>query len=73
MNPYNKVPPVILTSFKEAYNIVKDGFNGYIIPLNSEEYDSSLVDKIFNSAKPEIRIQDRFDMSLAKEIFDVIE
>jgi len=50
--------PVILTKFPEAYNIVKEGENGYLIDMDLKNLD---VDKIFNHKPTNITYEDRCD------------
>lgn len=48
--------PVILTEFPEAYNIVDDGENGYILKFDLSNLD---VDKIFNNVPKNLYYIDR--------------
>lgn len=48
--------PVILTRFPEAYNIVEEGKNGYLVDFDLHDLD---VDKIFNEKPTEVTYVDR--------------
>ena len=50
--------PVILTDFPEAFNIVKEGENGFIVKRDLSNLD---IDKIFNHKPSNITYEDRCD------------
>lgn len=50
--------PVILTRFPEAYNIVEEGKNGYLVEMDLSDLD---VDKIFNHKPKNVTYKDRCD------------
>lgn len=59
--------PVILTDFREAKNIIKNGKNGYIVKKDLSNLD---VDKIFNNVPKEISYVDRCNYDLWEEVFE---
>ncbi len=58
--------PVILTDFPEAYNIVDDGENDFILDMDLKNLD---VEKIFNFNPEGVYYIDRCDYSKWEEIF----
>ncbi len=58
--------PVILTDFPEAYNIVDDGGNGYILDMDLKNLD---VDKIFNNVPRPTYYVDRCDYEAWEQVF----
>ena len=50
--------PVILTDFPEAFNIVKEGENGFIVKRDLSNLD---IDKIFNHKPTKVTYEDRCD------------
>ena len=50
--------PVILTRFPEAYNIVEEGKNGYLVNMDLSDLD---IDKIFNHKPQNVTYVDRCD------------
>ena len=59
--------PVILTNFPEAYNIVDDGENGYIVKMDLSDLD---IDKIFNHRPTATYYVDRCDNEKWTKVFD---
>lgn len=58
--------PVILTNFTEAYNIVEDGKNGYLVDMDLKNLD---VDKIFNHKPEHVTFKDRCDYDAWEKVF----
>ena len=58
--------PVILTRFPEAYNIVDEGENGYLVDFDLSDLD---VDKIFNHVPKADYYIDRCNLDSWEEVF----
>ena len=58
--------PVILTRFPEAYNIVEEGKNGYLVEMDLSDLD---VDKIFNHKPKKVDYVDRCDYDKWEKVF----
>lgn len=58
--------PVILTEFPEAYNIIDDGENGYILKFDLSNLD---IDKIFNEVPKNLYYIDRCDKDDWEAVF----
>ena len=58
---------VILTDFPEAFNIVKEGENGYIVKKDLSNLD---VDKIFNHKPKKVSYEDRCDYDKWEQVFE---
>lgn len=58
--------PVILTDFPEAYNIIDDGENGYILDMDLKNLD---IDKIFNNVPRPTYYVDRCDYEAWEQVF----
>ena len=58
--------PVILTRFPEAYNIVEEGKNGYLVEMDLSDLD---VDKIFNHKPDKVTFNDRCDYDKWEKVF----
>lgn len=58
--------PVILTNFTEAYNIVEDGKNGYLVDMDLKNLD---IDKIFNHKPTNVTYTDRCDCDMWEKVF----
>lgn len=59
--------PVILTDFPEAFNIVKEGENGFIVKRDLSNLD---IDKIFNHKPTKITYEDRCDYDKWEKVFN---
>ena len=59
--------PVILTDFPEAFNIVKEGENGFIVKRDLSNLD---IDKIFNHKPSNITYEDRCDYDKWEKVFN---
>lgn len=58
--------PVILTNFTEAYNIVEEGKNGYLVNMDLSNLD---IDKIFNHKPTKVTYKDRCDYDMWEKVF----
>lgn len=58
--------PVILTKFPEAYNIVDEGENGYLVEMDLSDLD---IDKIFNHKPQHVGYIDRCDHDKWEKVF----
>ena len=58
--------PVIITNFPEAYNIIDDGENGYIVDMQLSNLD---VDKIFNHIPKPVYYIDRCNYDSWEQVF----
>ena len=58
--------PVILTRFPEAYNIVDEGQNGYLVEMDLSDLD---VEKIFNEIPPAKHYIDRCNIEDWEKVF----
>ena len=58
--------PVILTRFPEAYNIVEEGQNGYLVEMDLSDLD---VEKIFNEIPPAKYYIDRCNLDDWDKVF----
>lgn len=58
--------PVILTRFPEAYNIVDEGQNGYLVEMDLSDLD---VEKIFNEVPPAKYYIDRCNVEDWEKVF----
>ena len=58
--------PVILTKFPEAFNIVEEGKNGYLVNMDLSDLN---VDKIFNHKPKNVSYVDRCDHSKWEKVF----
>lgn len=58
--------PVILTRFPEAYNIVDEGENGYLVNMDLSDLD---IDKIFNKIPPAKYYVDRCNLDDWEKVF----
>lgn len=58
--------PVILTRFPEAYNIVEQGKNGYLVEMDLSDLD---IDKIFNHKPKKVDYIDRCDYDQWEKVF----
>ena len=59
--------PVILTDFPEAFNIVKEGENGFIVKRDLSNLD---IDKIFNHKPTSVDYEDRCDYDKWEKVFN---
>lgn len=59
--------PVILTDFPEAFNIVDQGLNGYIVKRDLSDLD---VEKIFNNRPASVGYVDRCDTEKWEKVFN---
>ena len=58
--------PVILSRFPEAYNIVEEGKNGYLVDMDLSDLD---IDKIFNHKPQDVSYVDRCDYKKWEKVF----
>ena len=58
--------PVILSRFPEAYNIVEEGKNGYLVDMDLSDLD---IDKIFNHKPQDVSYVDRCDYNKWEKVF----
>ena len=58
--------PVILTRFPEAYNIVNEGENGYLVDMDLSDLD---IDAIFDHKPTNVDFEDRCDYDKWEKVF----